>query len=127
MGVGTRVWKDTLPSAYCCAPVALFPDAAAVPRSKTYHVYILANRALMLYVGMTSDLGRRMAEHRAKAVLGFTARYDIDRLVYVETHADVHDAIARERQLKGWRRTKKLDLIARQNPQWRDLTEQVGW
>ncbi|MEO0742296.1 MAG: GIY-YIG nuclease family protein [Bacteroidota bacterium] len=98
-----------------------------MPRSKTYHVYILANRALMLYVGMTSDLGRRMAEHRAKAVPGFTARYDIDRLVYVETHADVHDAIARERQLKGWRRTKKLDLIARQNPQWRDLADQVGW
>ncbi|MEM8601849.1 MAG: GIY-YIG nuclease family protein [Bacteroidota bacterium] len=70
-------------------------------RSKTYHVYILANRALMLYIGMTSDLGRRVAEHRAKAVPGFTARYDIDRLVYVEAYADVHDAIARERQLKA--------------------------
>ncbi|MEO1479944.1 MAG: GIY-YIG nuclease family protein, partial [Bacteroidota bacterium] len=115
------------PSAYCYASVAPFPDAAAVPRSKTYYVYILANRALVLYVGMTSDLGRRVAEHRAKAVPGFTARYDIDRLVYVESYADVHDAIARERQLKGWRRTKKLDLVARQNPQWRDLTEQVGW
>ncbi|MEL6613101.1 MAG: GIY-YIG nuclease family protein [Bacteroidota bacterium] len=98
-----------------------------MPRSKTYHVYILANRALVLYIGMTSDLGRRMAEHRAKAVPGFTARYDIDRLVYVEAYTDVHDAIARERQLKGWRRTKKLGLIAQQNPQWRDLTEQVGW
>ncbi|MEO1076557.1 MAG: GIY-YIG nuclease family protein [Bacteroidota bacterium] len=96
-------------------------------RSRTYHVYILANRALVLYVGMTSDLGRRVAEHRAKAVPGFTALYGVDRLVYVETHADVHDAIARERQLKGWRRTKKLDLVARQNPQWRDLTDRVGW
>ncbi|MEM8558778.1 MAG: GIY-YIG nuclease family protein [Bacteroidota bacterium] len=97
-----------------------------MPRSKTYHVYILANRALMLYVGMTSDLGRRVAEHRVKAVPGFAARYGIDRLVYVEAYADVHDAIARERQLKGWRRAKKLDLVARRNPAWHDLADRLG-
>jgi putative endonuclease len=87
---------------------------------RTYYVYILASRTRCLYIGVTSDLGRRLAEHRAGSV-AFTARYYCSRLVYLDTTTDARAAIAREKQLKRWRRAKKLELIEGMNPGWDDL------
>ncbi len=92
---------------------------------RDYYVYIMTNRSGTLYTGATNDLERRMHEHREKLVAGFTKQYSITRLVYYEVVPDVRDAIAREKQIKSWRRSKKLALIRGMNPQWRDLAE--GW
>ena len=86
------------------------------------YVYILASRTNgTLYIGVTSDLARRVREHKEGHVDGFTSRYGVTRLVYVETHPRVTDAIRREKQLKNWQRAWKLALIERDNPDWRDL------
>ena len=90
-----------------------------------YFVYILASRSRTLYVGVTNDLARRVYEHRMRLVPGFTSRYRIDRLVYCEDTTDIRSAIAREKQIKSWRREKKLELISNANPTWKDLSE--GW
>ena len=79
----------------------------------------------MLYVGITSRLAERISEHKAHAVSGFTKRYNVDRLVYVEAYQDVTTAIAREKQIKAYRRSKKVALIERDNPHWRDLSDQI--
>lgn len=85
-------------------------------------VYILASRRNgTLYVGVTGDLVRRVDEHRRGRVEGFTQEYGVHRLVYVEAHADVRDAIRREKQVKKWNRAWKLRLIEAENPAWRDL------
>ena len=86
-----------------------------------YWVYLLTNRSGTLYVGVTNDLARRTAEHKAKALPGFTSRYHLDRLIYCEEYPTARDAIAREKQLKGWRRSKKVALVNAANPSWRDL------
>lgn len=88
------------------------------------HVYICASRSRTLYIGVTRSLLRRIAQHRAGAS-GFTARYRINRLVYLEEAPDMRSAIAREKQLKRWSREKKLRLIERDNPAWTDLAQ--GW
>ncbi len=90
---------------------------------REYFVYILASKSGVLYIGVTNDLARRMFEHRHKLVLGFTGKYNVSRLVYFESFGDIRDAIAREKQLKGWRREKKVALIERENPIWRDLSD----
>ena len=90
-----------------------------------YHVYILASRGRVLYVGVTNDLRRRVLEHKAHLVPGFTQHYNVDRLVYFETTANVQAALAREKQIKGWRRAKKVALVESGNPTWEDLAE--GW
>lgn len=87
----------------------------------TYCVYILSSRSRAIYVGVTSDLMGRLACHRTGAIPGHASRYKITRLVYFESTADVHVAIAREKQLKGWRRNKKVRLIETMNPTWEDL------
>jgi putative endonuclease len=92
-----------------------------VPR--TYFVYILTNPSRTLYVGVTSDLARRLDVHRNVHTRGFTSRYHVTRLVHVERTSDVHSAIAREKQLKGWSRRKKIALIESANPKWTDLAE----
>ena len=87
-----------------------------------YAVYILASRRNgTLYIGVTSDLVRRMEQHKALAVPGFTRKYKVTLLVYVERYGDVNEAIAREKQLKGWNRVWKLKLIEKGNPSWSDL------
>ena len=87
-----------------------------------FHVYILATRKHgTLYVGVTSDLVRRVYEHRIGAVDGFTKRYGVKTLVYFETHETAEAAIAREKKLKRWRRAWKFDLIEENNFDWRDL------
>ncbi len=89
---------------------------------RTYYVYILASKSCVLYVGVTNNLERRLFEHRQKLAPGFTAKYNVTRLVYFETFENVRDAIAREKQLKPWRREKKIALIEAMNPEWRDLS-----
>jgi putative endonuclease len=87
-----------------------------------YFVYILSSQTRVLYVGVTSDLGRRLWEHRTGQYDGFTRRYRVNRLVHVEATHEVHAAIAREKQIKGWRREKKRALIESENPGWDDLS-----
>ena len=91
---------------------------------KTFHVYILASRTRVLYVGITSDMTKRLYEHKNKLVPGFTSSYNVDRLVYIESTEDAVAAITREKQIKGWLRKKKTALIEAENPQWLDLSEQ---
>jgi putative endonuclease len=92
---------------------------------KTYHVYIMASASRVLYVGVTGDLLRRVAEHKQGRNAGFTARYRVTELVYLEGFGDVRLAIAREKQIKGWLRAKKIALIESFNPQWRDLSAEL--
>lgn len=89
---------------------------------RCYYVYILASRSRVLYIGVTNDLERRSAEHKRREVPGFTRDYFVDRLVYFEETEDVTAAIEREKQLKGWRRSKKIALIAGANPTWKDIS-----
>ena len=90
---------------------------------KTYYVYILASKSLVLYIGVTNNLERRVGEHKEKRTAGFTSRYNVNRLVYFEDTHDIHAAIAREKQFKGWLRQKKIALIESTNPTWRDLSD----
>ena len=91
-------------------------------------VYILASgRAGTLYIGVTSDLMARLWRHRSEALPGFTARYDVKRLVWYEAHDRMDSAIRRERQLKKWNRDWKLNLIEMANPDWRDLAIGLGF
>jgi putative endonuclease len=92
-------------------------------RSHTYYVYLLTNwNNKVMYVGMTNDLKRRMSEHKSKAAPGFTSRYNVNKLVYYEVMTDVRDAIAREKEIKKWRREKKNRLVESMNPEWKDLS-----
>ncbi len=89
---------------------------------KTYYVYILASASGTLYTGVTGYLERRTWEHKQKLVKGFSRRYNITRLVYFEASGDIRAAIAREKQIKGWLRSKKIALIESVNPHWKDLS-----
>jgi len=89
--------------------------------SRSYYVYILASRSRSLYTGVTNNLSRRLIEHQKGFVPGFTSKYRIGRLVHFEVFADIRDAIAREKEIKGWRREKKVRLIQFHNRVWADL------
>lgn len=92
-----------------------------------YYVYILASkRNGTLYIGVTNDLARRISEHKAKLIPGFTRQYDVTLLVYFETFESVLEARAREHTLKRWRRSWKLKLIEGLNPDWRYLTDELN-
>lgn len=93
--------------------------------SRNYFVYILASKSRRVYIGVTSNLEQRTWQHKNKVVEGFTGQYNIDRLVYFEETTDAQAALEREKELKGWRREKKLALIETGNPTWCDLSE--GW
>jgi putative endonuclease len=92
-------------------------------KPKQFYVYIMTNnpRSHVLYTGITSDLARRVFEHKSKLSRGFTSRYNLTRLVYCETFNYPGDAIAREKQIKGWIRSKKIKLVESINPHWHDL------
>jgi putative endonuclease len=92
---------------------------------KNYFVYIMASNSRTLYTGVTNNLERRVLLHKRKLLPGFTQDYNISHLVYFETFGDIHAAIRREKQIKGWRRAKKVTLVIRKNPAWRDLSQ--GW
>jgi len=98
------------------------PDHVLVPVSpRSYFVYILASPSGTLYVGVTGDLCRRLAEHRQGTASSFTRRYGVNRLVHCESYGFVGDALRREKQIKGWLRAKKIALIEAGNPRWEDL------
>ena len=90
-------------------------------RTHRYFVYILASQSRVLYVGVTNNLERRVHEHKTKRIPGFTADYNVSRLVHFEEFGDIRDAIAREKQIKSWRREKKVALIEKENLAWNDL------
>jgi putative endonuclease len=90
---------------------------------RTFHVYTLAGESGVLYTGMTSDLMRRIGEHKQKKIPGFTRKYNVTKLVWFEAHGRATSAIAREKQIKGWSRAKQVALIEAMNPLWKDLTE----
>jgi putative endonuclease len=93
-------------------------------RNHDYWVYILTNKhRTSLYIGVTNDMVRRLFQHRNGAVEGFTNRYQINRLVWLEHFRNVNDAIACEKKLKGWRRSRKITLIEQTNPRWLDLSD----
>jgi putative endonuclease len=92
-----------------------------VREPRTYFVYILSSKSRALYIGVTSDLLRRIHQHRTHASPGHTAKYRIHRLVYFEATDDVHSALEREKTLKAFRREKKIRLIEAENPRWNDL------
>jgi putative endonuclease len=92
---------------------------------KTYYVYILTNRSGTLYTGVTSNLERRVWEHMNKVAEGFTKKYNLSMPVHYEETNDIRAAIEREKQIKSWRRSKKIDPIESTNPDWRDLAD--GW
>jgi len=95
------------------------------PAERRYYVYVLASRSRNLYVGVTNNLQRRLAEHRLGLVPGFTPGYRIFRLVHFEVFRDIHNAIAREKEINGWRREKKICLIKRHNRTWEDLAAEL--
>jgi putative endonuclease len=91
-----------------------------------YFVYLLASkRNGTLYVGVTNDLARRVGEHKEKIVPGFTRKHGVDILVWFEAFDDINDAIAREKQIKGWNRAWKIRMIEKNNPVWNDLTDRI--
>jgi putative endonuclease len=92
---------------------------------KHYSVYIMGSLSGTLYIGFSGNLHRRFFQHKFHHFEGFTDRYDVTRLLYWESYDDVHEALARETQLKGWSRAKKIGLIVRKNPHWIDLAS--GW
>ena len=92
----------------------------------TFWVYILTSRTGTLYIGITGYIDRRIPQHKMDSIEGFTEKYKVHRLVYYETFGYVLNAISREKQLKGWRREKKIALIEKTNPRWQDLSEHWG-
>ena len=89
-----------------------------------YYVYIMASYRGTLYTGVTNDLTRRVFEHRERIVDGFTKKYNVTKLVYYEVTSDIRSAIAREKQIKGWRRSRKVALVEASNPYWVDMAEE---
>lgn len=93
---------------------------------RTYYVYILTSNSGTLYTGITNSIFHRTLQHKSKETPGFTSKYDVTRLVYYELFNDVHAAIRREKEIKGWARKKKIALIESMNPKWEDLAESWG-
>ena len=91
-----------------------------------YFVYIMSSNSGTLYIGITNSIYRRALQHKRGEIEGFAAKYRCNRLVYYEGFDDVHKAIGREKQLKGWTRAKKIALIESKNPRWEDLAEKWG-
>ncbi|MBN1302643.1 MAG: GIY-YIG nuclease family protein [Melioribacteraceae bacterium] len=93
---------------------------------KQYYIYIMTNKSKTLYIGMTNNLIRRVYEHKNKSADGFTKKYNLTKLVYYEQTMNVHSAIRREKQLKNWHRQWKINLIESVNPEWNDLSGELG-
>ena len=92
---------------------------------RVYYVYIVASQSRVIYTGMTNNLERRLCQHQRKQIPGFTRRYNVTRLVHYETYDRAADAIAREKEIKGWRRAKKVALIEAGNPTWTDWGDEL--
>jgi putative endonuclease len=94
----------------------------AIFMERAFHVYFMASKSGVLYLGVTGRLAQRVFEHRGKLVPGFTQKYNVTKLVWFEPHASARAAISREKEIKGWRRAKKVALIEAMNPRWDDLS-----
>ena len=90
-----------------------------------YYVYIMASKSRVLYIGVTGDIARRVWQHKQKKPPGFTSRYNVTQLVHCECFENVWDALRREKQLKGWLRSRKIALIEENNPNWMDLSDNI--
>lgn len=88
---------------------------------KQYYVYIITNKSHTIYIGVTNNIQRRLYEHTKPSATGFTARYKLNKLIYLETYNDSLEAIHREKQLKGWTRSKKMNLIKQLNPKFEEI------
>lgn len=88
---------------------------------KIYCTYIMSNISKMLYVGVTNNLGKKVFEHKSKHITGYMQKYNLFKLAYFESFSDIRDAIRHEKQIKGWRRFRKVELIESVNPHWKDL------
>ncbi len=97
-----------------------------LPRHEQFFVYIMGSYRGVLYTGVTNDLIYRVAQHRQKVFEGFTKKYNVTHLLYYEVTGSSEAAIAREKQIKGWRRSKKVMLIEAMNPKWQDLADQIS-
>ena len=97
-----------------------------MPREYRFYVYIMASKSRRIYTGVTNNIGRRVKQHKAGEIEGFTQRYKINRLVYYEVFQLVGNAIHREKEIKGWDRAKRVALIERENPTWDDLAADWG-
>ena len=97
-----------------------------MPREYHFYVYIMSSKSRRIYTGMTNNIDRRVKQHKAAEIDGFTKRYRINRLVHCETFQYVRAAILREKEVKGWDRAKRVALIERENPTWEDLAEDWG-
>ena len=89
---------------------------------RTFHVYFMASKSAVLYLGVTSNLPNRVGQHTAKILPGFTQKYNVTKLVWFEPHSSIRSAISREKETKKWRRSKKIALIESLNPGWNDLS-----
>jgi putative endonuclease len=98
-------------------------DKRVAGMDKSYFVYMMSNQSRMLYIGVTNDVTKRALEHKSKSIPGFTQKYNLYKLVYFEEFANISAAIAREKQLKGWLRSKKVALVNSKNSRWLDLAE----
>jgi len=97
-----------------------------MPNERSYYVYLLTNKNNgVMYVGVTNNLMRRIDEHRNKVVKGFTEKYNVCKLVYFEETSDIGSALAREKEIKKWRREKKNELVHSVNPEWKDLWSEL--
>jgi len=106
------------------SPQSKHPYSHMSPRERrSYCVYIMGSLTGTLYIGFTGNLHHRVFQHKFHELEGFTARYDVERLLYWASFDDVHKALAREKQLKGWSRAKKIALIEARNPHWLDLAK----
>jgi putative endonuclease len=90
--------------------------------ARTFHVYIMASASGVLYLGVTSTLAKRVGQHKEKVIPGFTQKYNVTKLVWFEPHTSIRSAISREKEIKAWRRAKKVGLIESLNPEWDDLS-----
>ncbi len=89
---------------------------------RTFHVYFMASKSGVLYLGVTGNLSHRVDQHKEKSIPGFTQKYNATKLVWFEPHATIRAAISREKEIKKWRRSKKIALIESLNPEWNDLS-----
>ena len=119
-------WRDLLSAMWHSSPTCqtILPQHQIVEHR--CYVYILASKSRTLYIGVTNDLTARVLQHRSSEIDGFTSDYKVHRLVYYEQHAWIQHPIAREKQLKRWRREKKVWLIERENPTWEDPAADLG-
>lgn len=97
----------------------------AIMKERPYFVYIATNKSFTLYTGVTNNISNRMWQHQQKTVSSFTSKYNINKLIYYEMFDNPYEAIQREKQIKGWTRKKKIDLVKIVNPEFKDLSEDL--